>query len=346
VATRTRLVFLQHLRESRVRIGTARMAHLALPNSEFHVGLSYPAAAGPRTAVLFPGEDALPPAVLGEGEPWTLIVVDGTWSQARKLVRKDPVLSALPRIGFQPERPGNYRIRREPSAECLATVEAVAEVLAQVEGAPERFDSMIKAFTHMVDLQIAAASDAGARMRRRVRTGPKPVDPQLLRLREAGDRLVLLHAEANAHARSSGVKGRPELVHLVALRPASGERFEAVVAPRRPLAPDAPRHIGLDPSMLLGGDEPALALGAFRAFLGANDVVGTWGRYPLGLLEAEGLSAPESLDLRLVLAKKLGRKPGPIEGFHGPIPPEAQPGHGRAGRMVASLRALVGVLAA
>ncbi|HEY0839584.1 MAG TPA: tRNA-uridine aminocarboxypropyltransferase, partial [Vulgatibacter sp.] len=115
VPTRTRLVFLQHLRESRVPIGTARMAHLALSNSEFHVGTSFSLTPGPRTAVLFPGEDALPPEVLREGDPWTLVVIDGTWSQARKIVQRDPVLSALPRVGFRPDRPGNYRIRREPS---------------------------------------------------------------------------------------------------------------------------------------------------------------------------------------------------------------------------------------
>ena len=43
------MVFLQHVRESRVRIGTARMAHLALANSELRVGTSFDVAPGPRT---------------------------------------------------------------------------------------------------------------------------------------------------------------------------------------------------------------------------------------------------------------------------------------------------------
>ncbi len=345
VDTRTRLVFLQHLRESRVRIGTARMAHLALPNSEFHVGLSFPFTPGPRTAVLFPGDDALPPSHLAEGDPWTLIVVDGTWSQARKLVERDPILRALPRIGFEPERPGNYRIRREPSASCLATVEAVAQVLGRVEGAPRRFDSMIEAFTHMVDLQIAATQREGSAPRLRFRPGPKPLDPQLLRLREAGERLVLLHAEANAHPREAGIPGRPELVHLVALRPATGACIEAIVAPRRLLAPHTPRHIGVDSDILLGGGEIASALDAFRDFVGADDVIGTWGRYPLDLLEAEGLPRPAgAIDLRLLLARRLGRKPGAVEGAHEPLVAIAPPARGRAGRTVASLEAVARLL--
>lgn len=343
VDTRTRLVFLQHQRESRVRIGTARIAHLALPNSEFHVGTTFSLEPGPRTAVLFPGDDALPPDILREGDPWTLVVVDGTWPQARKIVQRDPVLGALPRIGFRPERPGNYRIRREPSAECLATVEAVAQVLAQVEGSPERFGSMIDAFTHMVDLQISAANDDRA-VRRRGRTGPKPVDRELARLRDAGARLVLLHAEANSHPRSAGVPGSPELVHLMALRPATGEAFESVVAPRRPLARDVPRHIEVEASSLLGGEGIDRALAGLRGFLRSGDVVGTWGRYPLQLLEAEGETFIDPLDLRVILSKRLGRKPGALEDHIGAARLAVPPGRGRAGKVVRSLAALVSVL--
>jgi len=327
-----------------VRIGTARMAHLALPNSEFHVGMEFSVRPAPRTAVLFPGEDALPPETLREGEPWTLVVVDGTWPQARKIVQRDPVLSSLPRIGFRPERPGNYRIRREPSAECLATVEAIAQVLAHVEGSPERFDSMIRAFTHMVDLQIAAANDDGSQARRRRRTAPKPIDRGFLRLREAGDRLVLLHAEANSHPRTAGMPGKPELVHVVALRPATGEAFDAIVAPRRPLAPSVPHHIELDPALILGGVNLHDALEGMRGFLREGDVVGAWGGYPLQLLGAEGVPLVDPLDLRVLLAKRLGRKPGALAGNLGPVPPPPPPGRGRAGRTVAELQALVKVL--
>ncbi|HWV39856.1 MAG TPA: tRNA-uridine aminocarboxypropyltransferase [Vulgatibacter sp.] len=344
VDTRTRLVFLQHHRESRVRIGTARMAHLALPNSEFHVGVRFSLRPGPRTAVLFPGDDALPPETLREGEPWTLVVVDGTWPQARKIVERDPVLASLPRIGFRPVRPGNYRIRREPSPECLATVEAVAQVLGMVEGSSERFDSMIRAFTHMVDLQIAAANDDGSRARRRRRSGPKPIDRDLLRLREAGSRLVLLHAEANSHPRTAGLPGRPELVHVVAQRPASGEGFEAVLAPRRPLAPSVPHHIGLDRACIEGGAEAGEALAGLRSYLRPDDVIAAWGLYPIRLVEAEGLPLSDPLDLRGLLARRLGRKPGALADNlgAGALPP--LPGRGRAGRTVAELHALVRLL--
>ena len=37
----TRACILQHVRERKTAIGTARMAHLSLPNSELHLGVSF-----------------------------------------------------------------------------------------------------------------------------------------------------------------------------------------------------------------------------------------------------------------------------------------------------------------
>src|SRR4029453_18005189 len=66
--TRTRILLLQHPREQRVAIGTARMAQLALPNSRLRVGLDFAEdpevravlAQSHATYVLFPGPDASP----------------------------------------------------------------------------------------------------------------------------------------------------------------------------------------------------------------------------------------------------------------------------------------------
>ncbi len=61
--TRTRVVLLQHPREHRVGVGTARLAHLSLPASSLHVGLDFDGdaavcaalASDAPTYVLFPG---------------------------------------------------------------------------------------------------------------------------------------------------------------------------------------------------------------------------------------------------------------------------------------------------
>ena len=41
IETRTRVILLQHSRERRMPVGTARMAHLALPQSVLRVGVSF-----------------------------------------------------------------------------------------------------------------------------------------------------------------------------------------------------------------------------------------------------------------------------------------------------------------
>src|SRR5215470_17057087 len=56
----TRVVFVQHPRESRVPISTCRMAHLSLPNSELHVRLNGEGLAlADDAAVLFPSDGAV-----------------------------------------------------------------------------------------------------------------------------------------------------------------------------------------------------------------------------------------------------------------------------------------------
>ena len=173
--TRTRVVILQHPREARVPIGTARMAHLMLPNSELLAPqpvssdravlfgshprvqeLTLDPAQVAVTALLFPGPGAQDPALLPEGTIQNLVVIDGTWAQARKVLKQNPILHRLPRIGLLPTRPGNYRIRREPAADCLATIEALALALGVLERAPDRFAQMLTAFTFMVDRQWPA----------------------------------------------------------------------------------------------------------------------------------------------------------------------------------------------
>lgn len=312
------MVFLQHPRESRVAIGTARIAHLGLARSELHEGIEFAGhpriaelVARPGTALLFPGAGAVSPDSL-ESPPETLLILDGTWPQARKMMALNPALGALPRIGFMPRRPGNYRIRREPDAHCVATVEAVVAVLGAWEGGEERFAPLIRAFDAMVDRQIAAIATRTTPPRRHMK-GAAPwwessAMPDLAGLRP---HLVVVAGEANSHRRGSEVPGAPELLHWVATRPATGEVFEAFLAPRRPLAPRADRHLEVPREALLGGRTVAEALAAWEAFLRPGDRLVGWGGFAVQLLAQESwVPAAPAIDLRIVAAHRLKRRPG------------------------------------
>ncbi|SEU35544.1 tRNA-uridine aminocarboxypropyltransferase [Stigmatella erecta] len=352
VETRTRVVFLQHPRERRVAIGTARMAHLALSNSELHQGVDFSdnprlaalAAAPERVAVLFPGQEAMTLEEARARPPEALIVVDGTWPLAKKVVSVNPVLAGLPRIGFTPRRPSNYRIRSEPAEHCVSTIEAVVEVLGALEGDQPRFDAMLRAFEFMVDTQLENQSSRQEPPRRRIYKAPWRPPLELRSLAERFPRLVLLYAEANAHPMDAGIA--PELVHLVASRPSTGERFEAVLAPREPLARSTPLHTELPGHVLLAGEDRGAALARFEAFLRPDDVLAVWTSYALELLWRDGVSRRQAVNVRLAAARALAGKAGGVEQAVAMLGAEAPAlwAQGRAGRRIQALEAVAQAL--
>jgi DTW domain-containing protein YfiP len=346
--TRTHVVFLQHPRERYVAVGTARMAHLALPNSELHSGVVFGSrhevaslAARPKAVVLFPGPGARDVGQLAPGEVETLFIVDGTWPLAHKVLKQNPFLQTLPRIQFIPRKPGNYRIRKEPAANCVSTIEAVAEVLGRLEGDPERFAQMLPAFDRMVDWQIEHRDAREGPPRRKLH---KPVrEPPLPRaLAQNPERLVVFYAEANAYAHGSVPHHAPELVQLVAERPATGERFEALLAPRAPLAPRICEYIEVPATTLLNAPSATDAAQAWRRFLRPGDSVCGWGHFARGLALEAGFEVPSLLDLRLPVARALKQRPGDLDAA--PLRLGRQAGapwaQGRAGRRLAALNAV------
>ena len=160
VANRTRVLIVQHPRERKHPFGTARIARLGLSNVEVVLAeasdgeFRAPAQALQRAALLYPGDDA---ATLGEDPVSldTLVVVDGTWPQSRKLVRVSPWLAALPRVALQPPRPANYRIRRAklPAFE-VSTIEAIAYALAHLEPDTPGVEGLVQTFDGVIDHQL------------------------------------------------------------------------------------------------------------------------------------------------------------------------------------------------
>ena len=136
VATRTRVVIVRHYLERHRSSNSGRLAHLALPNSEIvdHGGLGGLAKLPPLHGawLLFP--EGEPRTTAPEPPPEQLIVLDATWSQARRMYRKLDQLRGLPMLRL-PERPRPAgRLREAPSADRVSTIEAIAEALRLLEG--------------------------------------------------------------------------------------------------------------------------------------------------------------------------------------------------------------------
>src|SRR4051812_22362247 len=161
--TRNKVLVLQHPRERDKAVGTAHMASLCLPNSHVAVGVDFSADRSVERCLndltappilLFPSDDAHDLELSPPEHPVTLVVIDGTWHQARALLRKNRALLTMPRYGFRPTRPSEYRIRREPREDYVSTIEAMAMALGALERDPARFEALLVPFRAMVDMQL------------------------------------------------------------------------------------------------------------------------------------------------------------------------------------------------
>ena len=328
IDTVTRVVLLQHPRERDVAIGTARMASLCLPNSELHVGVSWEGSAEldralsdpARPAVLlYPGEGARNVSTHPPSGPVTLVVVDGTWWQARKLVRQNPRLAALPRYAFVPLAPTEYRIRKEPQETYVSTIEALVHVLSVLEGDAARFEALLVPFRAMIDAQIEHQRRLhGARARHAKKRDRGPWHPHLPAvLRERPEDLVCVIGEANAWP-CNAITKRPahpdELVQWLACRPSTGEVFEAFAAPSYPLGPNTSTHTRLPVERILSGGTVSDVLSRWEAFARPDDVWCTWGHYAASLFARSGGPLPgQRLDLRVLTRAFLQNKVGQLE---------------------------------
>ena len=166
VDNRTRITILQHPRERFHAIGTARIARLGLRNAEVLLpravalrSLEIPLDVAPGSALLFPGESARELSdLVREAPPPGLVVLDGTWAQARGLLRENPGLKYLPRVRLTPPGPSRYRIRRSPRGDYLSTIEAIVEALRLLEPETLGLDGLLGAFETMIDEQIVYAN--------------------------------------------------------------------------------------------------------------------------------------------------------------------------------------------
>lgn len=138
----TQVVLVLHYREARRPTNTGALALAALKRSELvmhglpHQPLDLSAHHDERRRVclLYPAQDAPVLAPDAAGRPTTLIVPDGNWGQGRRIARRVAALPFVEPVGLPPGPPTRYRLRDEPKAEGLATMEAIARALGVLEG--------------------------------------------------------------------------------------------------------------------------------------------------------------------------------------------------------------------
>jgi DTW domain-containing protein len=185
IANRVALVILQHPQEQDRLLGTARLAAQQFSDATLRVGLSWPSLAKvlgrpadpKRWATLFLGATRaadFPPgrevaafdrkgAALADQNSALagiegVVLLDGTWSQAKTLWWRNAWLLKGKRIALKPKRPSLYgQRRREARREGLSTIEAAGLVLSRLENRPEIEASVAATFRKMLARYDTAA---------------------------------------------------------------------------------------------------------------------------------------------------------------------------------------------
>lgn len=203
IENRVSVLVLQHPQEQDKLLGTARLTVHHLAKASFRVGLSWPSlskAVGrevdpKRWGILYlgPAEEAPPTAPVtvfeGDGKPVEnqkralaslegIILLDGSWSQAKTLWWRNPWVLKARRIVIAPTTPSLYgKLRKEPRKAGLSTLEATAFLLAHLEKRPEIEKTMLSTFRRMLQRyrdNLAPPPPPPSRPRRRPRPEPSP----------------------------------------------------------------------------------------------------------------------------------------------------------------------------
>jgi len=178
IDNRVFVLILQHPHEKREPLATAPAVVATLRHAKLVTGLSWPnlsralgrdaeprrwaalylgsvrpAALADRRELMLLGRDGQPiadPAPILRGLDG-VVLIDGTWSQAKTLWWRNPWLLKLHRLVLNPPRPARLgKLRREPRREALSTLEAAALALRHLETGPTAADALLAALGDII----------------------------------------------------------------------------------------------------------------------------------------------------------------------------------------------------
>ncbi len=179
IKSRTALLLLQHPQEQDKALGTARLTALHVEDAVLKIGLSWPSLSRAlgrpvydpsRWAVLYLGSvradrfntDRTIVAIDRNGQMKAdqraaltdiegVVLLDGTWSQAKALWWRNPWMLKCQRVVLAPVRASRYgKLRKEPRRDGLATIEAAAIMLAGLEDRPDIETTLLASFDRML----------------------------------------------------------------------------------------------------------------------------------------------------------------------------------------------------
>lgn len=163
----TNFLLLQHPNEWRKYYSTAKLVKQMVTNSSLLRGVTFEeerlrnAIGSYAPYLLYPGAASVDCEQVELTDRNLIIVLDGTWDEAQKIVYRNSLLHDIPRISFRRALTSTYRIRKPPKGGYLSTVESVGHLLtlnAVCSGRSHMiptYQKLFDLFNLMVERQLA-----------------------------------------------------------------------------------------------------------------------------------------------------------------------------------------------
>lgn len=294
------------------------MVHRALAKSSLVFGTKKTIAHKPLkiardAGLLFPAADAIVLEKLHPNQrPSQLVVIDGTWSQAKSLYGALPQLQSLPCYKLAPPQPGQYRIRLEPTDQSLSTVEATVAALKALEPETRNLEQLLVAFDLMIQKQLDHP-DVGEQ-----HYSGGPIDGTTLNVPKDLfidlSRIVAVYGEANFRKPDQPKKIQRTPVFWCAQNLGTGATFASALKTEEPLSETFLNHLELSRSDFESALDTGQFLNAWNEFTKDAEVLVAYNEGTFRLLDkARQLAGQDNSanqpGLRLFTLKSINFKP-------------------------------------
>ncbi|MBP9674388.1 MAG: DTW domain-containing protein [Bacteriovoracaceae bacterium] len=187
-ATETYFCILMHPKEAKKEpLGTGHLSHVCLKNSRIIVDETFDQNLEVQKILnspdyfcmlLYPGDHAHNitdhnfTSPLPSHKKRLIFVIDGTWSCAKSMMRESKTLHNLPRISFNTSQTSQFKIKQQPAAFCLSTIESFYYLLDGLkkwghENITHEHQVLLEALDKLVDYQFKCARDPNKKSYRR-----------------------------------------------------------------------------------------------------------------------------------------------------------------------------------
>ncbi len=237
-----------------------------------------------NSGLLFPTSDSIELTDLPvASRPDQLVLIDGTWPQAKAILNASPRLQRLRRFRLAPTQPGKYQIRLEPTATSLSTVEATVSALRTLEPETLHLDQLLVAFDVMIQKQLDHPAVKQEHYSGGAKNGWTFNVPKLL----LGDpsKIVVAYGEANYQ--------EPDLTRHAARRPVywcaenlgTKKSFATAIETKNKLPESFLKHLGLSDQTFTHAMDSSTFCRSWNEFFGDAECLVTYNHGSIRLLK-------------------------------------------------------------